>query len=276
MSVELFFKAEYVTKRPLAYGVYVFICTLLSLFFSVIFSPQYCSILFLCFIVFTQMPVLVQILFRDEVLTTRGILSMREHPIFRVYTICIIASALAMIFFIATSSQSVSTAVQLAQQQVLNANNTSDLLSILTGKFFSWQKFSTILTNNFGVFNLIFIASLIFGGGALFILLWNVSVLVSFILQQISQISSNTTNILSILIHALSILSTILPHAIIEFAGYIIICVAGSMLGIAFVRHTLQSDSFKTVFKEIIIYYLIGAVLILAGAFIESLLITTA
>ncbi len=112
-----------------------------------------------------------------------------------------------------------------------------------------------ILTNNIGVTSLSFIFSLIYGVGAIFIIIWNASLLG----VCIGQISKS-------LVEMPVLFLQFLPHGIPEICGYLCAGLAGGILSAAIARGNkfninLIADSLKL--------FVLGMLFVIVGAFIE-------
>lgn len=94
-----------------------------------------------------------------------------------------------------------------------------------TGALTLQGSFNTIFVNNLQVMIVAFIFSLIFGAGAVFILVWNASILGVFI----GQFSKSLWNIPLVS-------ASFLPHGIPEIGGYVAAALAGGILSAAILR----------------------------------------
>jgi len=151
-------------------------------------------------------------------------------------------------------------------------------VDILTGHATTADYFGRIFSNNLNILFLSFIFSLIFGAGAVFILIWNAGIIGAFI-------GYEAKSIWSIWMPALMIT----PHGIFEIVGYILAAMAGAILSAAIVRRgfllhkkentfliikkkdTSARHIFLPIVFDCLILLVIAFVFILTGAFIESL-----
>jgi len=120
--------------------------------------------------------------------------------------------------------------------------------------------FIAILLNNTQVMVFSFMFSFVFGAGAVFILVWNASVLGVYI-GQISQ------SVWHIPVVSLSFL----PHGVPEIAGYVCAGLAGGLLSVAILRQH-KKGVLKIVSIDSLKVLLLGVFLILLGAGIEAYL----
>lgn len=129
-----------------------------------------------------------------------------------------------------------------------------------------------IFLNNTGVLIFIFMTSFIFGTGAIFILVWNASIVGVFLGDALHK----TANFMSgNIIYAYTLdlpklIGPLLVHGIFEFTGFFIAAIAGGILSIAMLKHKLRSKAFHSAVFTSITITLISVVLLLIGAIVES------
>jgi len=137
------------------------------------------------------------------------------------------------------------------------------------------QVFESIFTHNLAVLLFIVLFSVVYGAGAIFILIWNASVIGVFLVEFARLYAENsgtiTTGATGGLLAGLGTgFLGILPHGIFELLSYLTAAMAGGILSSAVVR----GDFRKPIFMHIVydIAKLLGwAIVFLAfGAFIES------
>ncbi len=128
----------------------------------------------------------------------------------------------------------------------------------VTGKIASMDTFSRILVNNLQVMMFSFLFSFIFGAGAIFIIVWNASVLGVYI----GQLSKAMWHIPIVSL-------SFLPHGIPEIVGYLLAGLAGGLLSAAIIRKN-PSRVLQTIAIDSIKILLLGVVFILIGAGIEA------
>lgn len=126
-----------------------------------------------------------------------------------------------------------------------------------TGNFFAFDSlFMQILTNNFAVFGLIFVAAALVGSAGAFILTWNASVLGVFFSHLLSL--QGTEDYVSPAFYV--------PHATLEMSGFIIAGITGSMVSAAVYR---EHFSFET-WQDYGLLLGLGASCVITGAFLET------
>lgn len=121
----------------------------------------------------------------------------------------------------------------------------------------SFSSFLAILTNNLEVMIFAFIFSLLFGCGAIFIIVWNASIL-GVCIGELAK------DIFEVPMVALSFL----PHGIPEVVGYLCAGLAGGLLSAAILR-CRSTEVLEIIFVDAIKILLFGAFFILVAAGIE-------
>lgn len=121
------------------------------------------------------------------------------------------------------------------------------------------RTFNTILVNNLQVMSFSILFSFIFGAGAIFIIMWNASVLGVYI----GELSKSLWDIPIVSL-------SFLPHGIPEIAGYVVAGFAGSIISVAILRGNTNSRVLRGVLFDAGKLIILAIVLIALGAFIEA------
>ena len=140
----------------------------------------------------------------------------------------------------------------------------------ITGYATAPEDFSVFLVNNTQVLLMVFILSTIFGAGAVFILVWNASIIavyVGFVINNFIRngISHELAYILGVPVG----LGSIALHGIPEIAAYFVAALAGGMLSVGILREKLKGH-FEKIFIDAIIFLALAEVLIILAALIEA------
>ncbi len=129
----------------------------------------------------------------------------------------------------------------------------------VTGASISGIRFLSIVENNVYVMIFTLIFSLIFGAGALFILVWNASVIAAaigiFTKYNLSEIP------LGIARYAI--------HGLPEIAAYFITALAGGIFGVGLIRHGIHDKKFLKVLENVIILIFLALLILIVAALIE-------
>lgn len=140
----------------------------------------------------------------------------------------------------------------------------------ITGYATAPEDFSVFLVNNTQVLLMVFILSTIFGAGAIFILVWNASIIavyVGFVINNFIRngISHEIAYVLGVPVG----LGSIALHGIPEIAAYFVAALAGGMLSVGILREKLKGH-FEKIFIDAVIFLALAEVLIILAAFIEA------
>ncbi len=139
---------------------------------------------------------------------------------------------------------------------------TSYLTELFTGAIVAnpTNAFFTIFINNLKVLAFAFVFSLLYGAGAVFIIVWNASILGVYI----GYLAENITHIPVV---ALSFL----PHGLPEIAGYLFAGMSGGIISASLIRrHNIEI--IKKIFFDCLLLLSVGVFLILIAAYIEAFL----
>jgi uncharacterized membrane protein SpoIIM required for sporulation len=121
----------------------------------------------------------------------------------------------------------------------------------------SYSDFSRIFANNFQVMLFAFLFSLFFGAGAVFILVWNASILG----VAIARISETVWHI--------PVSGTLfIAHGTLEIGGYIVAGLAGSIISACIIRRN-RPDVIRAIMFDSLKLLALAIVLVLVGAYIE-------
>ena len=129
----------------------------------------------------------------------------------------------------------------------------------ITGASVNGVRFLSIIENNIYVMIFTLIFSLIFGAGALFILVWNASVIAAaigiFTQYRISDIPIG--------------IARYIIHGFPEIAAYFITALAGGIFGIGLIRHGFRDKKFLKVVENVIILIFISLIILIVAALLE-------
>lgn len=145
--------------------------------------------------------------------------------------------------------------VQVAKIIEIRASVSGDVTGILTKG--SFPSFLAIFTNNLEVMIFAFIFSLLFGAGAVFIIVWNASILGT----AIGELSKSVFEIPVVTL-------SFLPHGIPEIVGYLCAGLAGGLISAAILR-CRSTNVLKIIFIDSLKILLLGVFFILIAAGIE-------
>lgn len=131
--------------------------------------------------------------------------------------------------------------------------------------------FEVFVFNNSQVMILMFVLSIIFGAGAIFILVWNASIIAVFsglFVRSFSMqgLDASVAYLLGVPIS----LGSIALHGIPEIAAYFFAGLAGGILSVGIIRENFMSKEFMEIAKDAVIFLIIAEILIVLAAFLEA------
>ncbi len=138
------------------------------------------------------------------------------------------------------------------QYGVIHISKTT---AFLTAK----EKIVNIFANNIYVLIFTLVFSLIFGAGAIFILVWNASV-ISAAIGIFSQ-----SNLLSLPLG----LSRYMIHGVLEISSYFAGALAGGIISVAVINHDVRSDKFWIILQDSLNLVILSVIILFIAALVE-------
>ncbi|MCX6706780.1 MAG: stage II sporulation protein M [Candidatus Woesearchaeota archaeon] len=138
----------------------------------------------------------------------------------------------------------------------------------ITGSAFNYSAFFDLVSNNIVVLLVCLVLSLIYGAGSILFITWNASVwgiIFGYIARESSSMQGQDPFIAFFLI-----LLPSLPHMITEAVSYFSAAIVGGIVSKATLREKIFSKKFYHVLTDALILLVIGVVLVVAAAWIES------
>ncbi len=132
-------------------------------------------------------------------------------------------------------------------------------ISKTTSFFTAKEKIVNIFANNIYVLIFTLVFSLIFGAGAIFILVWNASV-ISAAIGIFSQ-----SNLLNLPLG----LSRYMIHGMLEISSYFAGALAGGIVSVAIINHDIRSDKFWIILQDSLNLVILSVVLLFLAALVE-------
>jgi len=131
--------------------------------------------------------------------------------------------------------------------------------SFVTGNSINGMRFLSIIENNVYVMIFTLVFSLIFGAGALFILVWNASV----ISAAIGIFTKYTVSDIPLGI------ARYIIHGFPEITAYFITALAGGIFGIGLMRHGFKDKKFSKIVENVILLIFIALIILIIAAILE-------
>lgn len=156
--------------------------------------------------------------------------------------------------------------------QLKTISNINDNVS---GNVVGMDTFMIILSNNVKVLFFSLVFAFFFGAGAIFVLAWNASVISAAIGTFFRNAISNSVNLFGFTKSAVYFQFFVvgvlryLTHGIFEIAAYFFGALAGGILSMALIRHSIRETGFRNVILDFSVLILVALVLLLFGALVE-------
>ena len=131
-----------------------------------------------------------------------------------------------------------------------------------------WGFFWSILKNNFFVLLICIMLSLIYGAGSILFLTWNASVwgsIFGYIAKQSALAVAHNPFVAFGLLFI-----KVFPHMIVEALSYFFAIVAGGVISKAIIREKENSQKFRHVFTDGMLFFIIALILLILAAVLEA------
>ncbi|MBI4154423.1 stage II sporulation protein M [Candidatus Woesearchaeota archaeon] len=265
MVLESMINPKNAEDKPLHVLVISIIYTFIAVAFAYLLFPAETPLLSVALITIIFVPFFQKMFYSEEkderiaAMTGKGSLFSRHiKPIY-------VFSAFFLGVVIAMSAIFVFSPIDLFSLQADTVRSLGSGGAVEDGDFYKF------VTNNTQVLVLMFVLSVLFGAGAVFLLAWNASVIAVYsgiFVRSMVQQGLDTTAA-----YALGLpigLGAIALHGIPEIAAYFVAGIAGGILSVGMVKEKIPGKRFNLVFKDSIKLLVLAEILILLAAWIEA------
>lgn len=151
----------------------------------------------------------------------------------------------------------------------------SDINNNVSGNVIGTGTLMLIFENNLKVLFFCLIFAFFFGAGAIFILAWNASVISAAIGTFFRNAISDSVGLFGFTKGAVYFqfffvgILRYLTHGIFEIAAYFFGALAGGIVSMAFIRHSIKESGFKNVIIDASVLTMVALLLLVVGAFVE-------
>lgn len=237
-----------------------FFYSIISIFIGIWFFPEYGSLVAVFLTLISCLYIFQGVIKREEAKEDFFSKSelMREHfNTLKMFLFVFIGVVLAFSFFTYFLPPEKSVEIFGIQNLVLE-----NMIGDISGKSIApGEAFEIILINNLKVFFVSLIFSLFYGAGAIFILIWNGSIM-GYVIGGIL----NSKGI----IHAPMTFFGYFLHGLPEMFSYLIAVLAGGIIYFAFLKGDYKRrENFKNLTFDVLLLLLIGVLLVVFSAFLE-------
>jgi uncharacterized membrane protein SpoIIM required for sporulation len=262
-------------RKPWLMVVYGFLYVSVALFLSLWIFRQYASLVMVFLTVIACIPLMYNTLRYEEhkdIESTSEVALLREHGrSLKFFMYLFLGFVLAFVFYYLVLPIGYTNdlySIQTATIQSINGNAT-----VVTGNAMSsFDIFSRIFFNNLKVMLFCLLFSFFYGTGALFILVWNASVIGAFIGAFIRMnmaeyaLSAGLTKVAAYLHVTFAGFAKIVVHGVPEVLAYFVAGLAGGIISEAIVNHDINTKNFEKIVLDTADLILIAiGLLVLAG-----------
>lgn len=235
---------------------------------SVILFPEDPAIVSLAFISLMFYPSINTLLKQEEEIeATKDTFSLREFfgehkHMFRVYILFFLGILLAFSFFSMVLPSLATNHIFENQINIMAGAGSARTIR------FSMKLFIDLFQNNLSVLLLCFIAALIFGDGAIFLIIWNASVWGTIFGNLARTAAFNVDK--NPFIYFWIILVIVFPHMILEAFSYVCSATAGGVISKGLVGEKFYSERFRFIIKNIILLLIFALLVLVIAVTIET------
>lgn len=266
MVLEQLYPLNLIERNPLFAFLLGFAYSVIGIGLSVILFPEDPAIVSIAFISIMVYPTINKLLRQEEEIESKKdtfslITFFQEHKdIFWVYTLLFLGILLAFSFFSLILPS-------LATNHIFE-NQIRVLSRPTSGKAFDTALFANLFSNNISVLLLCFIAALIFGDGAIFLITWNASVWGTIFGNLAKTAALNVAK--NPFIYFIIILVVVFPHMILEAFSYLCSATAGGVVSKGLIREKFFSERFRYIIKNIIVLLIFALVVLIIAVTTET------
>ncbi|MBU0536603.1 MAG: stage II sporulation protein M [Nanoarchaeota archaeon] len=262
-------KIKWIKHRPYIAFFFGLIYTIIGYFVAFIFFKSYISIAMLFLSTLLVVPSLVKLLDLEESLESRYGLRhfFSEHKdIVEAYIFLFIGVFIGYLmlgFFM--SAEHYLTAFEFQRDFLIGQEGLSgELIGNFMNTPFEPQiaDVFSVLTNNLIVAIILFILSLVYGAGAIFLIIFNASIFASFITFVIDHLADKAST-------AFAILGVFSIHMIPEVSGFLLAAISGGVVSKALMKEKLGGRGFSNVITDATALLFVSCLMIIFAAFLE-------
>ncbi|MCX6815366.1 MAG: stage II sporulation protein M [Candidatus Aenigmarchaeota archaeon] len=267
MVLESMINPKNAEDKPWHVFVIAFIYTIIAILFAYILFPDQSSLLTVALITMLFIPFFQKLFVIEEKKEDRaahgrlaGSLWQRHNQLIFVFSAFFLGVIVAMSFVF----------MFFPNENLFSLQ--SNTLHGFSGAATQGGDFSRYFLNNTQVMIMIFILSLTFGAGSIFILTWNASVIAVYVGLFAKSFATQGFGLHTAYLFGVPVgLGSIALHGIPEILAYFVAGVGGGILSVGIIREKLGSKNFSIIAKDSIKLLVAAEVLVAIAAFIEAI-----
>ncbi len=250
-------------KRPLNVLIIAFLYTIIAIVAANQLFPAQSSILAVALVTMLFVPLFQKIFILEEKrdLVKGENIFVRHREVITVFSAFFLGSILAVSFVFIFFNSQFGNVFFLQKDWFIRQG------MIATGNVVG---FSDFFFNNTQVMVLIFILSMLFGAGAVFILSWNASVIGVYTGLIVNSFMVKGLPAMNAYVFGVPVaLASIALHGMHEILAYFFAGIAGGILSVGLLRERIGSRNFRMIFIDSLKFLVIAEVFIAAAAWLE-------
>jgi uncharacterized membrane protein SpoIIM required for sporulation len=287
MVLESLISPDNAENKPALLIFLGFMYTSLAMFLAYMIFKQYSSLFMVFLATIASVPLMYKLMKMEEekdLTDTSEVILLKEHwKALSAFMYLFLGATLAFVFwYVVLPSETVSVLFESQTSTIISINGRTTAITqnevtgnVITGGATSFNVFSKIFFNNVKVLLFCVLFSFLYGAGAIFILLWNASVIGTAIGNFIrSNIAAMVTQAGGASIGGyFSIVSIGLfkyvIHGFPEILGYFVGALAGGIISIAVINHDVASRKFEHVLLDAADLMMLALVITFVAALLE-------
>ncbi len=186
-----------------------------------------------------------------------------HKPLLQVFSFFFLGAIIAYAFWYSVLPPDLSQQVFSQQLTELRSiqKTVSGALLFPTASLLNEQRFFDLLSHNLRVLFVMFVFSFLYGIGALYLLLWNASLIGVVIGQKVKAVG---------ILGGVTGFASLVPHGVFEIVAYFIATIAGGILSMSLLRFNKNKQEFSLVLMDVLLLTASSILLLVIAAFIES------
>ena len=196
----------------------------------------------------------------------------RHLPVIVTLAFFFLGTILAFTFwYLAMPPEKAATLFNVQIEELKNIGGAFSGYAVFASKATFETAFQTVFMHNLGVLGLILGFSVLYGAGAILILIWNASVISVFVGNFAKQFVFHAAPEYSVLAGVSAGILGLMPHGTFELVAYLVTALAGGILSSAIIRKAYSHNKFGIVVYDIVKLVAFAILLLAIGAGIEAM-----
>ena len=277
MVLESLFSPEGAEHNPWALAILGFVFVSIAIFATGYLLPSEPGFLLIALVALPVAPLVLKLFDHEEVEVEEGERKWGSRTIARHFPIVLVLVSLfigmcgSFCFWYLALPPAQANALFNAQNNELRSIGTvfsGHAVTSAEGSFM--QVFELIFIHNLGVLALIIAFSIIYGAGAVLILIWNASIIGVFVGNFAKEFVWHQAPSYSVLAGASAGFLGLIPHGTFELLAYLVAALAGGILSSAIIRRANAERRWGSVFRDIVKLSAVAIIFLVLGAAIEA------